>query len=645
MHPSSVHSYTAAAFFLLAPSYSQSPIHCHAFGTFVEKIINQQYSPSVATSPTTTIGTALFSHDEYAMTPSVGEDVYVDSPASASDQFRIGYFSDIEGHWEYFLECVDRSNVVDWEDADCPPSVTENAKEGIKFQRMILRPNAHFIYGGDTVDKGPGDIRMVRALVSLKKRYPDRVHLLVGNRDLNKIRLSSELSESDMKIPIEVVGRPFWDPNAKSLKEHLEGLREKDEEENASLDKWNTRAERLRYMLKHTLGCPDTFEFRREEVKLLTQIHGEYPMIPETHDVTPIHTTPLDGLDETTPEVTDEEVVDSFLYEMSPEGSLLQYLHLSSIGAIVGNTIFVHGAIDQLTMKYVPHVTTKFQVPTTPPPPFETSYIPEPTDGTMVENVHEWIQSLNEYLQHGMKDYAERPEWNDERTSRGGEALLAIQNRPSMWGRSVVCNSYADGGVIATPGAEEERKQALRTARDQLDPLAFEGIASNVMDPVPSQWLLEHGIQRIVVGHKPTGDCAAVLSPKYTGVEIVSVDTSYSKRRDLNGSTESGVKNFGSSRGDAIVMVEISGIDAQRNSLDTFGVLACGTEYSNKFGILGIEKGELAEDGDPHLGIKLPSGWWIKAAVPPNYHLCRGSGRTTEYDVRPIDDVISELKL
>ena len=54
--------------------------------------------------------------------------------------------------------------------------------DGIALQRLNLRPNTHFIYGGDSVDKGPGDIRLCRALDGLKKRYPDRVHLLDDRR-------------------------------------------------------------------------------------------------------------------------------------------------------------------------------------------------------------------------------------------------------------------------------------------------------------------------------------------------------------------------------------------------------------------------------------------------------------------------------
>ena len=203
-----------------------------------------------------------------------------------------------------------------------------------------------------------------------------------------------------------------------------------------------------------------------------------------------------------------------------------------------------------------------------------------------------------------------------------------------------VCNSYADGGVIHTlEAAEEKREKALRNAQQQTNPLAFEGIASNVMDPLPAQWLLDQGFKRVVVGHKPTGDCPAILHSSYTGLEVVSVDTSFSHRRDMK-NRDSSLK-FGAFRGDAIAVVEIMGEDKHNNALVTSGVLACGTDYCNLYPVLGNSSGEQAssEVGDPCLGKKLPGGWWVKAAVPPNYHLTRGSGRLVEYDVRPIAEV------
>lgn len=309
------------------------------------------------------------------------------------------------------------------------------------------------------------------------------------------------------------------------------------------------------------------------------------------------------------------------------------------------DTIFVHGAVDRLTMKYIPSPDTKFELPKSPPPPFEAPYTTTPTDGRMVEDVHEWVRGLNQYLQKGLEDFGDRPGWNDERTSRGGESVLAIQCRPAMWGRSVVCNSYADGGVIATADAEETRKRAVQAAQEEMDPLKFEGIASNAMDPEPAKWLLKHGIRRIVVGHKPTGDCPAVLSPAYTGVEVVAVDTSYARRRDLPDS--GGGERFGASRGRAVATVEIAGEGASRNRLETSGVLACGTRYYDRYSTLGgPDHGADDEDGgDPSLGRRLPGGWWVKAAAPPEYHLCRGSRRFVEYNLRAIEEVVDEMRL
>jgi len=120
------------------------------------------------------------------------------------------------------------------------------------------------------------------------------------------------------------------------LKEYLEEIKlHRRGGETNDANELNTRAERLRYMLKYTLGCPDTFELRREEIKILTHIFGEYPpRLLETHDVTPIGEL---GEEPSSFIVTDDAVVDSFLYEISKDGSLYQYLKLSQIGAVIGS--------------------------------------------------------------------------------------------------------------------------------------------------------------------------------------------------------------------------------------------------------------------------------------------------------------------
>jgi hypothetical protein len=38
-----------------------------------------------------------------------------------------------------------------------------------KHAELVLEDGAYFVFGGDVVDKGPGDIRLCRQLVALKK--------------------------------------------------------------------------------------------------------------------------------------------------------------------------------------------------------------------------------------------------------------------------------------------------------------------------------------------------------------------------------------------------------------------------------------------------------------------------------------------
>jgi hypothetical protein len=48
-------------------------------------------------------------------------------------------------------------------------------------------------------------------------------------------------------------------------------------------------------------------------------------------------------------DVSDEQVVAVARADLQPKGAMHEYLHNACVGAIVGETIFVHGAVDAQT--------------------------------------------------------------------------------------------------------------------------------------------------------------------------------------------------------------------------------------------------------------------------------------------------------
>ena len=116
------------------------------------------------------------------------------------------YLTDVEGNLDYLERFVAVSTVLAW---------TDESKTRLRFQR----DDAVFVFGGDTQDKGIGDVRCVRLLLSLKEDFPERVVLLIGNRDCNKLRLTSELS-ADCLVDAAVrtdASFPYWLPDSKRV--------------------------------------------------------------------------------------------------------------------------------------------------------------------------------------------------------------------------------------------------------------------------------------------------------------------------------------------------------------------------------------------------------------------------------------------
>ena len=97
------------------------------------------------------------------------------SPPEPHD--KISYVTDIEGNWEFFVRFIDLSEAL---------SLIALPAHGSPAAQVDLQDGWQLVVGGDCCDKGGavgGSIRVVSTLVELKRRYPTRVTLILGNRD------------------------------------------------------------------------------------------------------------------------------------------------------------------------------------------------------------------------------------------------------------------------------------------------------------------------------------------------------------------------------------------------------------------------------------------------------------------------------
>ena len=155
------------------------------------------------------------------------------------------------------------------------------------------------------------------------------------NRDINKLRLPGELSPACIADPSTLTNPafPYWLPADKRVTP-LDFLRGNPPENGGSA---NTAANRLRWMLKDTMGADGAFGRRRQELAILRGCSAE--------------------------EVGDDDVVESYRDECDPakpEGNfMLQYLQEGALGCVFGRALFVHGGLDAATVGTVPAAAGK----------------------------------------------------------------------------------------------------------------------------------------------------------------------------------------------------------------------------------------------------------------------------------------------
>lgn len=121
------------------------------------------------------------------------------------DCTKLGYCTDVEGNLDFWNKYVDHSKVMHRDSSG----------------KLVLHDKCRFVYGGDTCDRGYGDLHVLRDLISLKETYPERVHLIMGNRDINKLRLPVAMHPQVLSLRPTCYWAPPTSSNIDSIPEYL----------------------------------------------------------------------------------------------------------------------------------------------------------------------------------------------------------------------------------------------------------------------------------------------------------------------------------------------------------------------------------------------------------------------------------------
>lgn len=472
----------------------------------------------------------------------------------------VGYITDVEGNWEYFQRCLALCSVLEWSDS------AQN--------ELVLKDCCYFVFGGDAGDKRDGTIRFVKLMVKLKQRYPDRVFLLVGNRDQNKLRFLSELTVQDLHacippLPAGVTGA------GKDCRQYLKELavaqgaaKTAEEVTDDVITLLNTMPNRLRWILDCTMGSVGDFEYRRKEMAMLSE--GRLSV----------------------GDIDDDAVVASFYESVAHEdGFMRQYMLLGQLAVTLDNTLYVHGGVYGVFEKSRGVESCVGLVPNGND--LASQLVVEDRDG--------WVEQLNRWMRSQVDSIIAHPAYDADRVSRAGQALFLY------------------GSYSPTPSVI-----MARMLDDSSMPLPMPEVAAALL----KRW----GLCRVVCGHTPHGNAPTVFTSH--GVQVVMADTSYSDMSSKGRPTD----NRGVAASEVLIcgpVLQVHGLLQDSVAMDFVTVTGReGFEPSAQIFNRTLKCFAPLDSfhGDENIGKPTQDGFFVKSATADRrYSLCKVTGRDYLY--------------
>ncbi|CAD7976072.1 unnamed protein product [Amoebophrya sp. A120] len=291
------------------------------------------------------------SSDAYADDTASGDDHRVMSP----DVTEVVYGTDWEGMHEHFCEWFSVTSGITSEElqqqnpnanrvekkADCVKRFGAQIEDQLVMRlEFVDDKKTGFVFGGDLTTRGNAGMRLAKMLVEFKTKYPKRVMLIIGNRDINQM-WHAELDnvERDNYLP-----GPWYHPNAKKGAEVW--LNEKEvakpncglaakyqafKDSEAVKDQEQSQPYAAAWFGNNT-GAGGDFKFRGEEIKIMT---GVQPTGPEVAKSFQEHVD--------CKKKTGKSVILSALGLASYIGVFCDYLKAAQLVLVHGGVLYTHG--------------------------------------------------------------------------------------------------------------------------------------------------------------------------------------------------------------------------------------------------------------------------------------------------------------
>lgn len=531
----------------------------------------------------------------------------------------ISYITDIEGDALYFDRFIHNSKILEFERVE--PIFSASSKDYFPYDKHVVFKDVIsdssfarndsslncLIFGGDLWDKGGSDLYCMRQLLSLQKRYgQDRVEFVLGNRDINKMRVVEELGVDfyrGTRLTQDVLpnhGGVYWfrgsglqgDPAL--IAQYLET---NDKNLKYALVPSHSAADRLKWMLKKTMGSPDAFEYRRVEL--------QRERIFEWNYCNPSSKSDIDSLDQNL-FVSDDDVVQSYKTSCHPvHGIMGEYISRSKLFVKIGNAAFIHGALP-FGAEIIELYRDIYQGKQDDRSMFWKEFFKQSTpyggtknNGSNLEPIYtvdDWIASLNRFVKIQSEIWSKNIttlEFDDDQDGSIRKKYLHGNRWVTIGGYEETSTGSREFGSLCAYGmgwTPDRKKNPTCVYNSWISdgmPRRFYGDGEDdlVYQDLVDYFVEKSGFDTIVCGHQPIGDHPFIIRVGSDKNKfIICADTSYSgdtKWMD-NNRENVGRGNAFSGRGD-IAVVEVL-LEQEENSGDlvnlvTHGVLSDGSKF------------------------------------------------------------------